>query len=209
MLDAMPTADWAQASLSWAQMLHADLLHAHAQAPVLVTLIWCAAFVVISALCLPGAGVLLLLGGALFGLGWGTLLGTLASAAGATLTLLAVRHGLRQRVAQRFGPQVQALDAALATRGTGYLFSLRLLPVVPYVAVNLMAGLTRFPARTFAWVSALGMAPGTAVYVNAGQQLGQLQSLAGLWSAPIVGSLALLAALPLALQWVQRRKLHA
>jgi uncharacterized membrane protein YdjX (TVP38/TMEM64 family) len=205
MLEAISGPDWAHTSLAWAQMLHADLQQAYAQRPLQVAVLWCAALVGLSALCLPGAGVLLLLGGALFGLGWGTLLGTLASTGGAVLTMLAVRHALRDRVARRFGPQVQALDLALAARGAAYVLSLRLLPVIPYVAVNLMSGLTRLPTRTFAWASALGMAPGTAVYVNAGMQLGQLQTLHGLGSPTVLLSLAALAALPLAVHWLKPR----
>ncbi len=166
--------------------------------PLLATTGYVLVFTLLTALCLPGAAVLLLLAGACFGLTWGCVIGTFASSAGATLTMLAARHWLRERVEGRFSQALGRLNQGLAMDGAWYLLSLRLLPVIPFVIVNLASGLTRLPASTFLWVSALGMLPGTAVYVNAGVHLAEVRSLDGLLDSRTLVALALLAVLPLA-----------
>jgi uncharacterized membrane protein YdjX (TVP38/TMEM64 family) len=128
------------------------------------------------------------------------LLGTLASALGATMTLLAVRSGWRARTEQRWQVQLDAVNTGLAQHGALYVLWLRLVPLIPFVPLNILCGLTRLSATRFAVTSFLGMLPGTAVYVNAGAQLAQLQSLDDLWSAPMVAAvllLILLSSLPL------------
>jgi uncharacterized membrane protein YdjX (TVP38/TMEM64 family) len=166
--------------------------------PWVCTAAYLAVFTAITALCLPGAGVLLLLSGATFGLAWGSVLGTLASSAGATLTLLMVRHGFRARLERRFGAQLQNLHPGLLRESSLVLLSLRLLPVVPFAVVNIVSGMTRLRATTFFWVSAVGMLPGTAVYVYAGQTLAQVHSLEALLNPEMALAMGLLALLPLA-----------
>jgi len=174
--------------------------------PLLSMLGFFALFTLLTACCLPGAAVLMLLAGASFGLVWGSVLAVLASTTGATLTMLASRHALRERVTARLGGRLQGLNHGLQRDGAVYMLSLRLLPVIPFVVLNLLSGLSCLPTRTFFWASALGMLPATVLYVNAGLQLAQVQSLDGLLSAPALGSLATLGLLPLlALAWRRKR----
>lgn len=173
--------------------------------PAAVTLAYAALFTTLTALCLPGAALLMLLAGASFGLVWGSVLATLASTTGATLTMLGARHWLRQRVEQRHGARLQTFNRHLQHEGALYLLSLRLLPVIPFVPVNLISGLTRLKSSTFFWASALGMLPGTVLYVYAGVYLAQLQSLDELLSARSAAVLMALGVLPLATALVLRR----
>lgn len=167
----------------------------YASHPVLLSLAYLAVFTVITALCLPGAAVLMLLSGASLGLWAGTLLATLASALGATLTMLAVRWGWRARTEQRWHTQLQEVNAGLAQHGWLYVLWLRLVPLIPFVPLNMLCGLTRLSATRFAVASFAGMLPGTAVYVHAGVQLAQFQTLEDLWSPPMLGALILLVLL--------------
>lgn len=146
----------------------------HAEAPMQVLCVFCATFVLLSALALPGCAVLALGAGALFGPWLGALLVTLASAAGATLSFLAARRWLRAPLRRRLGPRLAAIDAGLARDGARYLLSLRLAPVIPYAVLNPLMGLTAMPAWTFFWVSAAGMLAGSALYTLAGAGLLQL-----------------------------------
>src|SRR5213592_1611458 len=127
-----------------------------------------AIYVAVTGLSVPGAAVLSLVVGAIFGLLWGTLIVSFASSIGATLAFLSSRFLFREAVRNRFGNRLRAIDAGLEKEGAFYLFALRLLPPFPYVVVNLLMGLTRIKIRTFYWVSQLGMLPATLVYVNAG-----------------------------------------
>lgn len=162
-------------------------------------------YVAATALSIPGATVLTLAGGALFGLATGTLLVAVAATVGATLAMLVARYLLRDFVTARFGERIRALDAGIERDGAFYLFTLRLVPVVPFFLINLAAGLTALPVRTYVWVSGLGMLPGTVVYVNAGTQLGRVESLSGLLSPGLIASFVLLGVFPL----LARRALDA
>jgi uncharacterized membrane protein YdjX (TVP38/TMEM64 family) len=166
-------------------------------------------FTLTSALALPGASLLMLIAGASFGLFWGTLLALLASTTGATLNMLAARHFLRTRVEQRLGPKLDEINAGIAREGAFYLFSLRMAPIIPFVVLNPLIGLTRMKTWTFFWVSGLGMLAGTAVYVNAGRELAQIDAPADIFSPGLISALALLGLLPLlinkALQIYRRR----
>jgi pyruvate/2-oxoglutarate dehydrogenase complex dihydrolipoamide dehydrogenase (E3) component/uncharacterized membrane protein YdjX (TVP38/TMEM64 family) len=153
-------------------------------------------YVVMAALSVPGAAVMTLLGGAVFGLGWGLLLVSFASTLGATLAFLVSRLLLRDWVQQRFGASLKTVNAGIERDGAFYLFTLRMVPVFPFFLINLVMGLTPLRTVTFFWVSQVGMLLGTAVYVNAGAELGQLASLSGLLSGSLILSFALLAALP-------------
>jgi pyruvate/2-oxoglutarate dehydrogenase complex dihydrolipoamide dehydrogenase (E3) component/uncharacterized membrane protein YdjX (TVP38/TMEM64 family) len=191
---------------------HAGLLAWRQRAPLSAAAAYALAYVLVTGLSLPGAAVLTLAGGAVFGLGLGTLLVSFASSAGATLAFLLARTLLRQPVQQRFGGRLAPIEAGLRRDGVLYLLSLRLVPVVPFFLVNLVMGLTPLPVRTFYLVSQIGMLPGTLVYVNAGTQLAQLRSLEGILTPPLLLSLVLLGAFPwlarLALDGWQRWRLY-
>lgn len=159
------------------------------------------AYVVLTALSFPGAAVMTLAGGAVFGLVAGTLIVSVASTLGATLAFLAARHLLRDAVQRRFATRLAEIDRGIAKDGAFYLFTLRLVPLVPFVVINLAMGLTRMRTWTFAWVSQLGMLAGTLVYVNAGTQLGRIDSLRGILSPDLIGSFVLLGLFP----WIARR----
>ena len=158
-------------------------------------------YVAVTALSLPGAAVMTLAGGALFGLWVGTLLVSFASSIGATLAFLASRWLLRDWVQARYGERLAAVNAGMAKDGAFYLFTLRLVPVLPFFIINLLMGLTPIKTRTFYGVSQVGMLAGTLVYVNAGTQLAQLDSLSGILSPGLVASFALLGVFP----WLAKR----
>lgn len=165
--------------------------------PILAAASYFTLYVAVVALSLPLAAVLSLAGGAVFGLVWGALLVSFAASLGSTLAFLVARFVLRDFVRQRFGDRLQAIDRGLARDGIFYLFALRLVPVFPLFVINLAMGLTAMPARTFYWVSQLGMLPGTIVYVNAGTQLAKINSLADILSPQVLGAFALLGVFPL------------
>ncbi|MGV8985960.1 MAG: TVP38/TMEM64 family protein [Cypionkella sp.] len=169
-----------------------------------------AAYVAVTALSLPLAVWMTLAAGALFGLWWGVVIVSFASSLGATLAFLAARYVLRDVVRNRLGTRAQTIEQGLNRDGAFYLFTLRLIPVVPFFAVNLLMGLTPIRVRTFYTVSQIGMLAATVVYVNAGTQLAQLTSLAGIASPGLVFSFALLGLFPwiarLVLNSVNRRK---
>lgn len=171
------------------------------------------AYVAVTALSLPAATLLTLTAGAVFGLLEGTVLVSFASSIGATLAFLASRFVLRDTVQERFGKRLSTINEGIQREGAFYLFTLRLVPVIPFFVVNLVMGLTRLPSRTFYWVSQLGMLAATVVYVNAGTQLAQLKSASGIFSPVLIGSFVLLGIFPWIakgiLTWVKRRKLYA
>ena len=170
-------------------------------------------YVAVTALSLPGAAILTLLGGAIFGLWVGTLVVSFASSIGATLAMLVSRYLLRDSVKAKFGARLADIDRGIQRDGAFYLFTLRLVPVFPFFVINLLMGLTAMKARTFYWVSQLGMLAGTLVYVNAGTQLAQISSLQGILSPGLIGSFVLLGLFPLVakkiVDAVQRRKVYA
>ncbi|MDH4215913.1 MAG: TVP38/TMEM64 family protein [Gallionella sp.] len=175
-----------------------------ARSPVRVTLMAFAFYVVVVALSLPGATIMGLAAGALFGLWYGTLLVSFASTIGATLAFLMSRYLLRDIVQQRFGGKLQAINEGMAKDGALYLFMLRLVPAFPFFLINLLMGLTQIRTRTFYWVSQVGMLAGTLVYVNAGTQLARLESLSGIFSPELLASFALLGVFPLLAKRVVR-----
>jgi pyruvate/2-oxoglutarate dehydrogenase complex dihydrolipoamide dehydrogenase (E3) component/uncharacterized membrane protein YdjX (TVP38/TMEM64 family) len=165
--------------------------------PALAVAIYFGLYVLTTALSLPGAVLLTLAGGAVFGLLWGTLIISFASTIGATLAFLISRFLLRDWVKARFGQRLQAIDDGIRREGAFYLFTLRLVPVFPFFLVNLLLGLTAMKTRSFYWVSQVGMLAGTVVYVNAGTQLAKIESLSGIVSPALLGSFALLGIFPL------------
>ncbi|ALP51885.1 pyridine nucleotide-disulfide oxidoreductase [Candidatus Tenderia electrophaga] len=173
--------------------------------PWLVAGSFFALYIVVTALSLPGAAVMTLAAGALFGLTFGTVLVSFASSIGATFAFLVSRYLLRDTVQQRFGDKLKTINDGIARDGAFYLFTLRLVPVFPFFLINLVMGLTPLRTVTFYWVSQIGMLPGTLVYVNAGTQLGQLESPSGILSPELVLSFALLGLFPLIARSVVRR----
>ncbi|MEW6312626.1 MAG: FAD-dependent oxidoreductase [Pseudomonadota bacterium] len=170
-------------------------------------------YVAVAALSLPGAVVMTLAAGALFGLIQGTVLVSFASSLGALLAFLVARYLLRDWVEQRFATRLTAINEGVNREGPFYLFTLRLVPVIPFFLINLLLGLTRMRARTFYWVSQLGMLAGTLVYVNAGTRLAQIERPSDILSLALLGSFALLAVFPWvakgALRALQQRRVYA
>jgi len=149
------------------------------------------------AFSVPGATVLTLAGGALFGLVAGTLVVSFASTIGATLAMLISRLLLKDWVQNRFADQMIIINSGILKEGTFYLFALRLLPAVPFFVINLVMGLTNIRTVTFFWVSQLGMLPATLVYVNAGSELGKVQTIDDILSSSLIISFLLLGIFPL------------
>jgi pyruvate/2-oxoglutarate dehydrogenase complex dihydrolipoamide dehydrogenase (E3) component/uncharacterized membrane protein YdjX (TVP38/TMEM64 family) len=179
---------------------HATLNQWYADQPLAFIASYFVVYVLATALSFPGAVVLTLAGGAIFGLGWGTLIVSFASSIGATLAFLVARFLLRDRLEARFGARLAEFNRGVASEGAFYLFTLRLVPLVPFFVINLLMGLTQMSTRTYYIVSQLGMLAGTAVYVNAGTQLAQLDAVQGILSPPLLGSLLLLGLFP----WLAR-----
>ncbi|MEJ6670602.1 MAG: TVP38/TMEM64 family protein, partial [Pseudomonadales bacterium] len=165
-------------------------------APVLSFFGFALIYIVVAALSLPGAAVLTLLAGGLFGLWQGLVLVSFAASIGATLAMLAARFLFRDLIASKFSEAMTVVNQGMKADGARYLLTLRLVPAVPFFVINLVMGLTGITARRFYWVSQLGMLPGTLIYVNAGKQLADLQSPAGILSPELLVSLVLLALLP-------------
>ncbi|MCF6249697.1 MAG: FAD-dependent oxidoreductase [Methylococcaceae bacterium] len=165
--------------------------------PVLAVVFYMLVYVVVAGLSLPGATILTLAGGAVFGVLWGTVIVSFASTIGATLAFLAARFLFRDAVKSRFGSRLQAIDEGVERDGAFYLFTLRLVPIFPFFMINLTMGLTTFKVRTFYWVSQLGMLAGTIVYVNAGTQLAKIESLSGILSPTLIASFVLLGMFPI------------
>ncbi|MBI2754330.1 MAG: FAD-dependent oxidoreductase [Betaproteobacteria bacterium] len=154
-------------------------------------------YVAVTGLSLPGAAVMTLVGGAIFGLLWGTVIVSFASSMGATLAFLASRFLLRDWVQQRFSHHLRAVNEGIEKDGPFYLFTLRLIPAIPFFVINFAMGLTPIRTRTFYWVSQLGMLAGTLVFVNAGTQLAAIQSPAGILQPGLIGAFVLLGIFPL------------
>ena len=184
-----------------------------AQSPWQIAAIAFGLYVLVAALSLPGALIMTLAMGALFGLVAGTLLVSFASSIGATLAFLAARFVLRDTVQRRFGAKLNAINDGIEKDGALYLFTLRLVPVFPFFLINLLMGLSPLRTFTFYWVSQLGMLAGTLVFVNAGTQLAQLESLSGILSPGLLFSFVLLGLFPLATKKIstalQARRVYA
>ena len=200
-------------SLAFLKESQASLATLREQQPLQLALGFFLVYVAVTALSLPGAVIVTLAGGAIFGLGWGLLLVSFASSIGATLAFLTARFLLRDVVQSRFGQRLNDVNKGIQKDGAFYLLTLRLIPVVPFFVINLLMGLTKMKTWTYYWVSQLGMLAGTAVYVNAGTQLGQLDSLQGILSPALLGSFVLLGLFPLIarkiVEAVQKRKVYA
>ncbi|MBU2918472.1 FAD-dependent oxidoreductase [Psychrosphaera sp. F3M07] len=168
-----------------------------AESPLLIIGGFVLFYVLVTALSLPGATILTLAAGALFGLSEGLLIASFASTIGATCAFLVSRYLLRDYIKQRFPERLSAIDAGVKKEGGFYLFTLRLVPVFPFFLINLLMGVTAIKSWTFYWVSQMGMLAGTFVFVNAGTQLAQIDSLSGILSFNLILSFVLLGVFPL------------
>jgi pyruvate/2-oxoglutarate dehydrogenase complex dihydrolipoamide dehydrogenase (E3) component/uncharacterized membrane protein YdjX (TVP38/TMEM64 family) len=200
-------------SLDYIKSRQAEFTALAGEKPLLVGGAFFAIYVAVCALSLPGAAIMTLAAGAIFGLATGTLIVSFASALGATLALLASRYILREGVQSKFGARLADIDKGIEREGAFYLFTLRLVPIFPFFIINLLMGLTKMKAWTFYWVSQIGMLAGTLVYVNAGTQLAKITSLQGILSPGLIGSFVLLGVFPLIakkiVDAIQARKVYA
>lgn len=172
-----------------------DLYAAHRLAVILGYFL---VYVIATALSFPGAVVLTMFGGALFGFLAGTIIVSFASTVGATLACFVSRFLLRDWVQGRFGDKVRRINEGIEKEGAFYLFTLRLIPVFPFWVINLIMGLTKMPLRRFYWVSQVGMLAGTMVYINAGKELAKIETVRGILSPGLLISFALLGIFPIA-----------
>ena len=170
-------------------------------------------YILVTALSLPGATIMTLAAGALFGFMWGTIIVSFASTMGATLAFLVSRYLLRDMIQNKFGDRLQAINSGFEREGAFYLFTLRLVPLFPFFVINLLMGLTTIRTWTFYWISQVGMFAATMVYVNAGTQLAQLESVSGILSPTLLASFALLGVFPLmikrVLDGIKKRRVYA
>lgn len=184
-------------TLEYLKSSKAFFISSYENNPILVLGSYFLFYIVITAFSLPGAVWMTLGGGAFFGLFAGTVIVSFASSIGATLAMLISRFLLRDWVQSRFEKQMQIINAGINKDGGFYLFTLRLVPAVPFFVINLGIGLTPLRAGTFYWVSQLGMLPGTLVYINAGSELGKIHSLGEILSPTLIASFVLLGIFPL------------
>ncbi len=181
--------------------------------PLLVLAAFFAIYVTLTALSVPGAAIMTLAAGAVFGVTTGTLVVSFASSIGATLAFLASRYLFHDAVQARFGARLRGINEGMARDGAFYLFSLRLVPVFPFFMVNLVMGLTPIRTWTYYWVSQLGMFLGTIVFVNAGTQLARVEALSNIASPGLLGSFAALGLMPWLGKWImaaiRRRRVYS
>lgn len=177
----------------------------YAQHSLAVIAVYFLLYVLTTALALPAATVLTLIGGAVFGLIAGTVIISFASSIGAAIAFLIARYLLRDWVQSKFGHKLNKVNKGIEAEGAFYLFTLRLIPVFPFFMINTVMALTPMRLFTYYWVSQLGMFPATVVYVNAGKELGQLESLSGLLSPGLIASFVVLGVFPLFMKMVIAR----
>lgn len=198
------------ASLDYLKGIHGTVLDYVADHPAEAGLLYFAGYVVVTGLSLPGAAVMTLAGGAIFGLVWGLALVSFASTLGATIAMLISRTLLGDWVQARYGEQLRSINEGLRKDGSFYLFSLRMVPLFPFFVINLVMGLTPIPLWRFYWVSQVGMLAGTAVFVFAGTQLAEVSSLGDVLSPGLIIAFSLLGLFPLlarkAVQWMRRSR---
>lgn len=184
-------------TLSYIKEQQVHFARLYTENKVMVIAVYMLIYIVVTALSIPGAAVMTLAGGGLFGLVTGTIVVSFASTIGATCACIVARYLLRDWVQGRFGDKLAKINEGMAKEGGFYLFSLRLVPIFPFFVINLVMGLTPIRIVTYFWVSQLGMLPATIVFVNAGKELAKLDSLQGILSPGLLISFALLGLLPL------------
>lgn len=164
---------------------------------VTVIAVYMLIYILATSLSLPGAVILTLAGGALFGLVAGTIIVSFASTLGATLACFVSRFILRDWIQKKFGDKLKAVNEGIEKEGLLYLFTLRLIPVFPFWLINLVMGLTKMPLKSYYWVSQIGMFPATIIFVNAGKELAKVDSISGILSPGLIISFVLLGLFPL------------
>jgi uncharacterized membrane protein YdjX (TVP38/TMEM64 family) len=184
-------------SLAYIKESRVQLSSFYAENTILTIAIYILVYIAITALSLPGAAIMTLAGGAMFGFVVGVIAVSFASTIGASLAFLVSRYLLRSWVEKKWGDRLVTINAGFEKEGGLYLFSLRLIPVFPFWIINLLMGLTRMKLITFYWVSQVGMLAGTMVYVNAGKELGKINSLSGILSPGLITSFVILGLFPL------------
>jgi pyruvate/2-oxoglutarate dehydrogenase complex dihydrolipoamide dehydrogenase (E3) component/uncharacterized membrane protein YdjX (TVP38/TMEM64 family) len=198
------------AYIKQSQQTFSDLYNAR---PVFITAVFFVIYVAITSLSLPGAAIMTLAAGASFGLIWGTVVVSFASTLGATCAMLISRYVLRDSIEKRFGTKLAEVNKGIEKEGAFYLFTLRLLPLIPFFALNVLMGLTKMKTLTFFWVSQIGMLAGTVAYVNAGTEIAKIDSLRSILSPGLIGSFVLLGIFPLLMKKVidffKKRKVYA
>ena len=187
-------------SLSYLKSSQESFAGLYAKHRLLVIGIYMLIYILVTALSLPGAAVLTLAGGALFGLLVGTVIISFASSIGATLACFFSRFLLRDWVQKRFGDKLKTINRGIEKEGAFYLFTMRLIPAFPFFVINLVMGLTKMRLFTFYWVSQVGMLAGTIVYVNAGKELAKIDSLSGILSPGLIISFVILGLFPIAVK---------
>lgn len=187
-------------SLEYLKASQAKFQALYLENPVMVVAAYMGIYIAVTALSLPGAAVLTLAGGGLFGLVVGTVAVSFASTIGATLACAVSRFLLRDWVQNKFGDKLSTINNGIEKEGAFYLFSLRLVPIFPFFVINLAMGLTRMRLTTYFWVSQIGMLAGTIVYVNAGKELAKIESLSGIMSPGVLISFAVLGLFPIAVK---------
>lgn len=192
---------------------HEELQQAYQTKPILVISIFSAIYIAMAALSFPGATIMTLAGGAIFGIWTGVPVVLASAAIGATLAFWMARYVLRDTVQRRFGEHLETINKGLERDGVFYLFTLRLAPIFPFFLINLLMGLTTLPSITYFWVSLVGMFAGTAVYVNAGTQLAAITQMSDVMSPALIISFTVLALFPWLARWaverVKTRRLYA
>jgi len=197
-------------TLSYIKESQAKFEALYAEHPAMVIVSYMILYILATSFSLPGAAILTLAGGALFGLLTGTVIVSFASTIGATIACFFSRFLLRDWIQGKFADRIQKVNEGIAKEGAFYLFTLRLLPVFPFWMINILMGLTTMPLFKFYWVSQLGMLPGTLVYVNAGKELAQIDSPGGILSPGLLLSFVLIGIFPLTVKkligWYRAKK---
>ena len=178
--------------------------------PVAISAAYFVIYVLVAALALPAAAIITLAGGAIFGFWHGLVLVSFASTIGATIAFILTRYLFHDAVQKKFGSQLETVNKGIETEGAFYVFGMRLVPLIPFVIVNSLLGLTKLKTITFYWASQLGMLIGTAVFVNAGTQLAEIDNLGDILSVNLILSFVLLGVFPIiakhGLNWVKKNK---
>lgn len=165
--------------------------------PVKTGLIYLCIYIIVTGLSLPGAAIMTLTGGAIFGLIWGSILVSFASSIGATIAFMASRFLFQNAIQERFSGNLKAINDGMGKDGAFYLFTLRLVPIFPYFIINLVMGLTPIRTFTFYFITQLGMLPATIVFVNAGTQIAKIKQASDILSPELIASFVLLGIFPL------------
>lgn len=174
-----------------------EVVQLYQQSPVLFGLVFFVLYVIMAALSIPGAAIMTLIAGSIFGLIWGSIIVSFASTIGATLAFLIARYLLRDAIQTKYHDKLQAINHGVEQDGGYYLFTLRLVPAFPFFIINLLMGITTIPLTVYYLISQLGMLPATIIYVNAGKQLASIDSLSGILSPQILLAFTLLGIFPI------------